>query len=39
MVLIGWVQTGVIQPVFEQSKALGENLTLVNWELPVGINS
>lgn len=39
MVLIGWVQTGVIQPVFEQFKALGENLTLVNWELPVGINS
>jgi hypothetical protein len=39
MVLIGWVQTGVILPVFEQSKPLGENLTLVNWELPVGINS
>jgi hypothetical protein len=39
MVLIGWVQTGVIQPVFEQSKALGESLTLVNWELPVGIHS
>lgn len=39
MVLIGWVQTGMIQPVFEQSRPLGENLTLVNWELPVGINS
>ncbi len=39
MVLIGWVQTGMIQPAFEQSRPLGENLTLVNWELPVGINS
>jgi hypothetical protein len=39
MVLIGWVQTGVIQPVFEHSRPLGENLTLVNWELPVGISS
>jgi hypothetical protein len=39
MVLIGWVQTGMIQPVFEQSRPLSENLTLVNWELPVGINS
>jgi hypothetical protein len=39
MVLIGWVQTGLIQPVFERSSPLGENLTLVNWELPVGIHS
>jgi hypothetical protein len=39
MVLIGWVQTGVILPAFEQSKPLGENLTLVSWELPVEISS
>jgi hypothetical protein len=37
--LIGWVQTGVIQPEFKQTRLLGEDLTLVNWELPVGINS
>ncbi len=39
MVLVGWVQAGVIQPVFEQSRPLGENLTLVKWEFSVGINS
>jgi hypothetical protein len=39
MVLIGWVQTGLIQPVFERFRPLGENLTLVNWELPVEIHS
>jgi hypothetical protein len=39
MVLIGWVKTGIVHPVFENFKPLGENLTLVNWELPVEINS
>ena len=39
VVFIGWVQAPVIQPGFEQSRPLGENLTLVNWELSVGINS
>ena len=37
--LIGWVQTSVVQPEFKQTRFLGENLTLVNWELPEGINS
>lgn len=33
--LIGWVQAGVIHAKFKQSHPLGENLTLINWELPV----
>ena len=37
--LIGWMQAGVIQPEFKQTKPLGENLTLINWELPVEITS
>ena len=33
--LIGWVQGSVVQPEFKQIQPLGENLTLVNWELTV----
>jgi hypothetical protein len=35
LVLIGWMQAGVIQPGFKQNLPQGENLTLINWELPV----
>jgi len=37
--LIGWVQAGVIQPEFKLTHPLGENLTLVNWELTVEMTS
>jgi hypothetical protein len=37
--LVGWVQAGVIHPKFIQSHPLGENLTLINWELPVKMTS
>ncbi len=39
VVLIGWVQNGVIQPQFEQIHRRSENLTLINWEIPVKIAS
>jgi hypothetical protein len=39
MVLIGWVKGGVMQPKFDQTHRLGENLTLINWEIPVEIAS
>ena len=37
--LIGWLQAGVIQPKFKQTHPLGENLTLVSWELTVEMSS
>jgi len=37
--LIGWVQAGVIHSKFKQTRPLGENLTLINWELPVKMSS
>ena len=39
MILIGWVRTGIVDPVFENFEPSGENLTLINWELPVEIIS
>lgn len=35
VVLMGWVQGGFIQPKFEQIHPRSENLTLINWEIPV----
>ena len=37
--LIGWGRGGVIQPTFKQTNPAGYSLTMVNWELPVEINS
>jgi hypothetical protein len=37
--LIGWVQAGVIHSKFKQIHPLGENLTLINWVLPVKLTS
>jgi hypothetical protein len=39
VVLMGWVQGGFIQPKFEQIHPRSENLTLINWEIPVEIAS
>ena len=35
MILIGWMQTGLIQPQFNQAHPPGAGITLINWELPV----
>ena len=35
LIIVGWMQGGVISPRFLKSEPKGENLTLVNWELPV----
>ena len=37
--LIGWVQAGVIHSKFKQIHPLGENLTLINWEIQVKMTS
>ena len=37
--LIGWGRGGVIQATFKQTNPAGYSLTMVNWELPVEINS
>lgn len=39
MVLIGWVQGGVMQPKLGEIHPRSENLTLINWEIPVEIVS
>jgi len=39
VILIGWVQAGVIHAKFKFSHPLGEDLTLINWELPVKMTS
>jgi hypothetical protein len=39
LVLVGWVQGGIIQPEFGQIHPPNENLTLINWEIPVEITS
>ena len=39
VVLIGWMRAGMIQPQFKQNFPLGENLTLIKWELPVEMTS
>ena len=35
MILIGWMQAGLIQPQFNQAHPPGAGITLINWELPV----
>ena len=37
LIILGWMQAGVISPGFLQNQPRGENLTLINWELPVEI--
>ena len=39
VVLVGWVQGGIIQPQFERTQPRHQNLTLINWEIPVEIAS
>ena len=39
VVLIGWMQGEVVQPKFEQIHPGNENLTLINWEIPMEIAS
>jgi hypothetical protein len=35
MILIGWVQAGLIQPQFIPAHPPGAGITMINWELPV----
>jgi hypothetical protein len=35
MILIGWIEAGLIQPEFSQTSPPGAGITLINWELPV----
>ncbi len=37
MILIGWMQAGLIQPEFNQISPPGAGITMINWELPVEI--
>jgi hypothetical protein len=37
MILIGWVQAGLIQPQINQAHLPGAGITMINWELPVEI--
>ncbi len=37
LIILGWMQAGVISPRFLKNEPKGESLTLINWELPVGI--
>ena len=37
LIFVGWMQAGVISPRFLKNEPKGESLTLINWELPVGI--
>ena len=37
MILVGWVQAGLIQPQFNQAHPPGAGITMINWELPVEI--
>ena len=37
LIIVGWMQGDVISPRFLKNEAKGENLTLINWELPVEI--
>jgi hypothetical protein len=37
LVLVGWMQTGLIQPDFNQTSPAGVGITMINWELPVEI--
>ena len=35
MILIGWIEAGLIQPEFNQARPPGADITMINWELPV----
>ena len=37
LIILGWMQAGVISPRFLKNEPKGESLTLINWELPVEI--
>jgi hypothetical protein len=37
MILIGWIEAGLIQPEFNPTSPPGAGITLINWELPVEI--
>ena len=39
LVILGWMQAGLISPGFLQNQPRGESLTLINWEFPVEITS
>ena len=35
LILVAWLQTGLIQPQFNQTNPSGAGITMINWELPV----
>lgn len=35
LILIGWVQAGLIQPRFNQAHPAGAGITMINWKIPV----
>ena len=35
IILVGWMQAGLIQPEFNQTSPTGAGITMINWELPV----
>ena len=35
--LIGWIQSGIIQAEFTKSGVVGEDLTLITWEIPIDV--
>jgi len=37
IILVGWMQAGLIQPEFNQTSPPGAGITRINWELPVEI--
>ena len=37
IILVGWMQAGLIQPEFNQTSPAGGGITMINWELPVEI--
>jgi hypothetical protein len=37
MILIGWMQAGLIQPQFNPANPAGADITMINWGLPVEI--
>ena len=37
VVLVGWMQAGLVQPEFNRSSPPGADITMISWELPVDI--
>jgi hypothetical protein len=35
LILVGWMQTGLIQPKLNPSNPSGTGITVINWELPL----